>query len=406
MADNTISPSGEQDSAMATTTAPSNLSDAILEAAQASVKGDVFADDKLLEQITGCLERGDEEAIAQARENAIDMEVADAIKLTTRMAAVQAYNATRPGTTETLKVELFVIPIMMVLPAGKFQEVPRAITLEETRWLVQSFEAQGLKHPEQELMLIAPQLWNALEIYHLPYGKVHELTQAFGEAITNQSPIDVEKILGTNVSQQSPAPGKTLFSLRYLIGAFAHRVLDELSFDKKENDEMLDAWRKVAEEHLEQQFGCSCEVFYPTTLYRGLESGWFYYHAFRIAMEQALTFRKARVLPGEIIAVISLHTSESAATQVRIGYSRYTGAGTPELIGGSVWPLAPFDKPGDIAEFFKEALERDGLRAVEIVAAPQIDDSSDEEGSTTFLPPSSPAAPGGIAPLPASKHMH
>lgn len=406
MAENTSAPNGEQDSATDTTPAPSNLVDAILEAAQGSIKGDIFADDQLLERITDCLEQGDEEAITQAREKAFEMEAADAIKLTARMAAVQAYNATQPGTAETLKVELFAIPVMFVLPADKFPEVPRAISPEETRWLAKSFEAHGLKHPEQELILIAPQLWSALEIHHLPYCKVYELTQAFGEAIANQSPIDPEKILGINVAQLSPAPGKTLFSLRYLIGAFAHRITGELPLGEKENDEKLDAWRKEVETHLEQQFGCSCEVFYPATLYRGLEEGWFHYHAFRIAMEQAQIFRKARVLPGEIIAVISLHTSESAATQVRIGYSRYTDAGKPELVGGSIWPLAPFDNPGDIAEFFKEAMERDGMRAVEIVAAPQKDDSDDDDEFTTFLPPSSPASPDGVATLPASKHMH
>lgn len=406
MAENTHAPCGEPDPATDTTSVPSNLADAILEAAQGTVKGEFFAGDKLLEQITACLKQGDEEAINRAREKAFEMEVADAIKLTARMATVHAYNVTQPGTREKLEVELFAIPVMFVLPADKFQEVPRAITPEETRWLVKSFEAQGLKHPEQELMLIAPQLWSALEIHHLPYCQVYELAQAFGEAIATQSPIDTEKILGMNVTQLSPAPGKTHFSLRYLIGAFAHRITDELSFAKKENDEQLDTWRKGAEEHLEQQFGCSCEVFYPATLYRGLEEGWFHYHAFRIAMEQAHTFRKARVLPGEIIAVISLHTSESAPTQIRIGYSRYTDAGTPELVGGSVWPLAPFDNPADIAEFFKEAMERDGLRAVEIVAAPQKDDSGDEAEFTTFLPPSSPASPDGVAALPASKHMH
>lgn len=406
MAENTYAPSGEQDAVMDTAPTQSNLADAILEAAQATVKGEFFADDKLLEQITNCLKHGDEEAITQARENAIDMEAADVIKSTARMAAVHAYNVTRPGTGEKLEVELFVIPVMLVLPAGKFQEVPRAVTPEETRWLVKSFEAHGLKHPEQELMLIAPQLWSALEIHHLPYCKVYGLAQAFGEAIANESPIDPEKILGQNVAPLSPVPGKTHFSLRYLIGAFAHGITDELSFDKKENDEKLDAWRKKVEEHLEQQFGCSCEVFYPASLYRGLESGWFYYHAFRTAMEQALIFRKARVLPGEIIAVISLHATESALTQIRIGYSRYTDAGKPELVGGSVWPLAPFDNPTDIAEFLKEAMERDGLRAVEIVAAPQKDDSADDGEFTTFLPPSSPVSPDKVASLPASKHMH
>jgi hypothetical protein len=361
---------------------------------------------KLYDLVLQCLENGNEPALREALAQIDNPEAFDELEFTVQQAAVSAFNIILQTTGERLNVELFAIPLVFALEGDQYQEVPPALPGDLTDWLARSFRAHGLKDPGNETVMLGPELWSPQEIYHLPFHKVFELAHAYGEAIGNRTLIDPENTLGATVMPSPIDDGDVMLCLRYVIGAFVHAPGSLLPFQEEENESKLEAWTEAVEARFSQHYGAPVEVFDPDSLYDALENAWFRYHALAATLERTQMLENAQTLPAEVSAVISLHGGEDDLTQIRIGYSRVDEDGDFELIGGSVWKLAPFDDPADIAEFLKLSLEDAGLAQVEIVAELQEEAYCEDCGEPTFLAPTQPAAPGLSPFFPAPRHLH
>lgn len=361
---------------------------------------------KLYDLVLHCLENGNEPELREALAQIDRKEAFDELEFTVQQAAGSAFNIILQTTGERLSVELFAIPLVFALEGDQYQEVPQALAGDLLDWLARSFRAHGLKDPGNETVMLGPELWSAQEIYNLPFHKVFKLAHAYGEAIGNRTPIDPEYTLGAAVLPSPIADGDVMLCLRYVIGAFVHAPGSLLPFQDEENENKLEAWTEAVEEHLSQHYDAPVEVFNPDSLYEALENAWFRYHALAASLERGQVLENAQVLPAEVTAVVSLHGGEDDLTQIRIGYSKVDDDGDFELIGGSIWKLAPFDDPAEIAEFLKLSLEDAGIAHVEVVAELQEEAYCEDCGEPTFLSPTEPAAPG-LSPLfPASRHLH
>lgn len=379
----------------------------MIRAADESARGVEGADDKLYALVRHCLVNGNEPDLWQALAEAADNEeVFDELEFTVHEAAGSAFNVMLVKSGEHLQVELFAIPLLLAIRSDQYQEVPQALEKDDLDWLTRSFRLHGLKDPDNESVLMAPELWSAEELYNLPFHKVYRLAQAYGEAIGNRTPVDPEAILDTTVEPASVEEGAVTFCLRYVVGAFVHAPDALIPFQEEDNQDKLDAWSEAVEERLGKCYDAPVGVFDPDSLYQALEDGWFQYHGFLLAMERNRLFEDAQALPAEVTAVISLHGTPDHLAQVRVGYARLDEDGEAELIGGSIWPLAPFDDPADIADFLEFSMQEAGIGRVEKVPELQEEAYCEDCGEPTYPRPEKLAAPGPGAFIPASRHLH
>lgn len=376
----------------------------LVKVAQAAINGEPDAERELQWVITQFLSRGCDELISQAQEKSGSQALASKIGETTRVVAINAIQRHGPEKADILQCKLMAIPLVLTLPDSEYTEVPRALSQEDIDWLTQSFVAHGLMDPASEQMLLAPQLWRTQDIDDLPYSKVWSLAQAFGKAMTDQTAIDPEAVLGIQVAPQEIAPDKVNTCLRYVIGAFAHPYGSEPStLAKDDTGAKIEAWQQEAANYLGNQYRCKAGVCAPDSLYKALLDGWFWSHMSSLASQFSEVLGHYRVLPGEMTAVISLHFIEEDVYQLHIGYSRYTEAGKPELLGGSIWPLAPFEEPTETAENIRQALESNGVAAVEISG--EIQNGFNSTDGAPFLLPTQQAAPDPSGHMPAPTHL-
>lgn len=205
--------------------------------------------------------------------------------------------------------------------------------------------------------------------------------------MTNQTDIAPEDILGIQVAPQEIARGQVNTCLRYVVGAFAHPYgSNASSFGKEGTEEKLEAWQDAAAKYLGSQYHCTAEVCTPDTLYEALKDGWFWSHMTSLASQLAEVLRHYRLLPGEITTVISLHAFEDSVYQLHIGYSQLDETGKPKLLGGSIWPMAPFEDPNEVTDSIKQTLENNGIAAVEVVSKVQAGFNG-KDGAPFLLPP-------------------
>jgi hypothetical protein len=380
------------------------LADGFLKLTQAAIDDEPDAVRKLQWTIAQYLSRNNDKVITLAQENAGTPELAAKIEEVTRIVAINAFCQRGPGEENFQQVKLLAIPLMLTLPHDDYPEVPRALSQEDADWLAQAFAAHGLMDPANEQLLFAPQLWRTAEIVSLPYPKVWALAQGFSMTMADKTPIAPEEILGIQPETQETAPGQVNICLRYVVGAFAYPPGSEPSASGKEDTEAkLEAWQNEAAQYLGSRYHCKAEVCAPDSLYRALEKGWFWCHMSVLGRELTEALHHYRILPAEIAAVISLHVVEEGVCQLHIGYTRYTTAGKPELLGGSIWPVAPFEDPNDVADSIRESLDNNGIAAVEIVG--EIQAGFNGQDGEPFLRPTRPAAPDPSGHIPAPTHM-